>query len=445
MRQAMSRSEIEKLFSEDDGVRSAAARKLGVTNTDPLEHEDYLAQVAERLASAVGEAALPALHRLLGHPDGLVRANAACSVAVLEPDQGVPILETLLLENDREVRRRVLVTLCRIRSPGVGRLLSRTLLTLYQARLSIDPSDDWTRDLRRNMAVALGSEEESYAVNSLQQAIRDGDPQVRAAAAWALGKLRNPASVPDLVDALDDRDGAVRQRAVEALGELPDRSVCDPLLPMLDDPEPKVAAAAARCLGSFSEPRVVSELLRIVIGDSDRVARAVFGALKMLGHGVSVPELTDQVTSPNVDVQRKATAVDLLGLTGEGQAFPTLLTALGHQERLMRVAAARALGRLGDRRAAPHLRDVLEDDDQPTVVLRAVVAALGQLGDPLGLYAVRLASESSDETLAKAAYRTMVRLGYAKVVPEKRTEFLNTNRTRAPRLLLRAGRFDERL
>ena len=218
MRQSMRRSEIEELFSEDNGVRSSAARKLGVRNADRLESEDYLAEVAERLASADGEAALPALHRLLGHPDALVRANAACSVAVLEPDLGVPILETLLSENDREVRRRALATLCRIRPPGVGPLLSRTLLTLYQAKLSIDPSDDWTRDLRRRMAVALGWEGEAYAVNSLRQAIRDGDPQVRAAAAWALGKIRNPAAMPDLVDALDDRDGAVRQRVVEALG-----------------------------------------------------------------------------------------------------------------------------------------------------------------------------------------------------------------------------------
>ena len=71
--------------------------------------------------------------------------------------------------------------------------------------------------------------------------------------------------------------------------------------------------------------------------------------------------------------------------------------------------------------------------------------ALGELGDSMGLYAVRLASESPDRNLANTAYRTMVRLGYAKVVPEKRAEFLNADRTRAPRLLIRAGRFDERL
>ena len=445
MRQTMSRSEIEELFSEDSGVRSAAARKLGVRDVDLLESEDYLAAVAGRLASADGEAALPALQRLLGHPDGLVRANAACSIAVLEPDQGVPILEMLLFENDREVRRRVLETLCRIRPPGVGRLLSRILFTLYQARFSIDPFDDWTRDLRRRMVVALGIERESYAVNSLRQALCEGDPQVRASAAWALGEIGDPVAVPDLVDTLDDRDGTVRQRAVEALGKLPDRSACDALLRRLDDPEPKVAAAAARCLGSFREPRVAPELLRIIAGDSDRVARAAFRALRILGHGISVPELTDKIASPNVDVQRRANAADLLGLTGDGEALPALLTALGHRENLVSVAAARALGRLGDHRAASYLRDVLEDDDQPTAVLQAVLGALGELGDSMGLYAVRLASESPDQNLANTAYRTMVRLGYAKVVPEKRAEFLNADRTRAPRLLMRAGRFDERL
>ncbi len=445
MQETMDRSDIEELFSDDPGVRRDAADKLGVSDVDLPEPEDYYIAVATRLASRGAKEALPRLHRLLGHPEHLVRANAACAVAAIDPTVGVPILEILLMENDRGVRRRVMETLCRSRADGVGRLLARTLYAMYQARHAIDPRDDWTRDLRRRMTVALGIEGEPYALNSLGQAILDGDPQVRASAAWALGEIADAAVVPVLVDALDDPDDEVRFRAASSLGNLRDGRASDALLRKLDDPQPKVAAAAARSLGSLRKPRAVPELLRVIAGESDRVARAAFDALETIGYPTSVPELTDELASPDIDAERRVAAVSLLGLTGEGPALPPLLTALGNPAIPVRIAAARALGRLGNRAATGHLTDVLEDEDQPRDVLLAVLRALGDLGDTSAILALRAVSESPDQVLAKATHRTLVRLGYALVVTEKREALPDSVRTRAPRLLLRAGRFDERL
>ena len=445
MRETMNRSDIEALFSDDPGVRRDAAGKLGVRDVDLLEPEDYCIEVATRLASRGGKEALPMLHRLLGHPEPLVRANAACAVAVIDPELGVPILETLLMENDRAVRRRVMETLCRIRADGVGRLLARTLYAMYQNRRAIDPRDDWTRDLRRLMTVALGMEGESYALNSLGQAIFDGDPQVRASAAWALGEIADAAVVPVLVHALDDPDDEVRFRAASSLENLRDGRASDALLRKLGDPQPRVAAAAARSLGSLRKPEAVPELLRVIAGESDRVARAAFDALGKIGYSTSVPQLTDELASPNTDVEREVAAVSLLGLTGEGPALPPLLTALGNAAIPVRIAAVRALGRLGNRAATGYLTEVLEDEDQPREVLLAVLRALGDLGDASAVLALRAASEWPDQMLATATHRTLVRLGYARVIPEKREALPDPGRTRAPRLLLRAGRFDERL
>ena len=251
--------------------------------------------------------------------------------------------------------------------------------------------------------------------------------------------------MPVLVHALDDPDDEVRLRAASSLENPRDGRASDALLRKLGDPQPRVAAAAARSLGALREPKAVPELMRVIAGESDRVARAAFDALGKIGYSTSVPQLTDELASPNTDVEREVAAVSLIGLTGEGPALPPLLTALGNAAIPVRIAAARALGRLGNRAATGYLTEVLEDEDQPRDVLLAVQRALGDLGDASAVLALRAASEWPDQVLATATHRTLVRLGYARVVPEEREALPDSGRTRAPRLLLRAGRFDERL
>ena len=149
---------VNALFSNDDTVRKAAAAKLGVRDPRLLEPEDYLIEVANRLGRRQARSALPRLQELLGHPDVLVRASAAGAVAKIDPALGLPMLEALLEEDNREVRSRVVDALCDTDAPEVAGLLSRILLSLYPDNRAIDPSDDWTRDLRRRMTLTLGLE-----------------------------------------------------------------------------------------------------------------------------------------------------------------------------------------------------------------------------------------------------------------------------------------------
>ena len=104
----------------------------------------------------------------------LVRASAAGAVARIDPALGLPILETLLEEDDREVRSRVVDALCDTDAPEVAGLLSRILLSLYPDNRAIDPSDDWTRDLRRRMTLTLGRKGDAYALPSLTHAAAMG-------------------------------------------------------------------------------------------------------------------------------------------------------------------------------------------------------------------------------------------------------------------------------
>ena len=76
-------------------------------------------------------------------------------------------------------------------------------------------------------------------------------------------------------------------------------------------------------------------------------------------------------------------AASLLGVTGDATAVSGLITALGNRAVPVRIAAARALGRLGASIAVGYLVEVLEGDPDPEV-REATAEALGELGECLG-------------------------------------------------------------
>ena len=453
MSERFTSAQIDALFSRDADTRLRAARQLEIVRfgrLEDLDHEEYLMATADWLARHGGDTALPQLQRLLGHPDTLVRAHAAGAVARIDPALGLAILETLLEEDDRKVRSYVIERLCSIELPEVARILSQALLSLYSYAdpSGIDPSDDWTRDLRREMTFVLGHSEDPYALASLMRAARDGDPKVRRNAIGALGNIRNDKALQVLIDALDDRDASVRYEAAYALGELANGRAANALLHTLDDRDSKVVVGAIDALAVLKDPRTAEELLRIMSGGSDRVARAAALALPVLGHEVSAPPLIEQLNSPNTDTATKMIAASLLGVTGDAAAVSGLITALGNRAVPVRIAAARALGRLGASGAVGYLVEVLEGDPDPEV--REVTAeALGELGSASAVWALEKAQASEHVALAQKAERALLRVGRAQITTERSTERSPENfqwhRARAPRLLMKNRTFDVRI
>ena len=442
MTQLINADLVNALFSNDKNVQIPAATELGVRNAQRLEPEDRLIAVANELGHLREDRALSKLQALLGHPDVLVRTSAAGAVARINPALGLPMLETLLEEDDREVRSRAVEALCDTDAPEVVGILSRILLSLYQDSRIIDPSDDWTHDLRGLMTRTLGRLQDAYALPSLMHAARDGDPKIRGDAVWALGMIKTVEALPILLQSLDDRDGTVRRQAAHALNGLEDPQATDALLRALHDPDPMVVAAAVAALASSSVQRAAPELLRLMGGESNRVARAAEAALDRVQYDLRVPTPTDQLAPPDTDTETKvAAAAAALGIIGNGGALMHLVTALDSRAVPVRVAAARALGRLGDRRAVPHLVGVLEDDSSAEV-LQVAAQALGELGDPSVASALEAAKTSPSGAVRRAAQLALVRMGRSRIAPEDPSQ---RTRRPAPRLLMKRGTFDQRI
>jgi hypothetical protein len=171
---------------------------------------------------------------------------------------------------------------------------------------------------------------------------------------------------------LQSRRGWRRAAAAFRLGDLGAVAV-DQLIAALADPDRRVRNAAARSLGRLEAVDAVEPLVLALAGGV--IARAVAGqALLDIGSSAAL-KLDRLLTSP--DPQVRAAAAELLGRLAVGHS-PILVAAVEDANPVVRVAVARAFGRLGTRSAAKVLPEMLDD---PVPYVRAAAAtATAELG-----------------------------------------------------------------
>jgi HEAT repeat protein len=229
-------------------------------------------------------------------------------------------------------------------------------------------------------------------IAKVQADLKNADVTVRRSAIGSLVHSDISAKMLDeMRAALDDRDGQVRSTAATAIGNLGVQSV--PAIPQLiaqlkNDSVQEARETAARALGRIGkaapdEKRPLDPLVAASNEDADPVTRVVaHGALAMMG-----VELLSQISS--------------------------LRKYLHHEEALVRMKAAHALGMIGmpAKAAAPEIVEVLNrETDQHR---RGYVArALGNTGDPASLPALYAALENETDTTAQGEMRGAInRLG----------------------------------
>jgi len=234
------------------------------------------------------------------------------------------------------------------------------------------------------------------AVESLIQALKDEDQDVRTGAAEALRKIGEPAVDP-LIKALKDEKSDVRGVVAECLGEIGDaRAVeplievlmkgvgvyrmekdgvlvpsggiekglsligeraVEPLIQVLKDENPSLRARAAMVLGAIRDARAVEPLIEAMKGGDEDVVFNANMALRSIGEPAIEPLIKDE------DWHVRQAAALALVVTGDARALEPLIQALKDEYRYVRMSVAGALGRLGDVRVVEPLKLVLKDED----------------------------------------------------------------------------------
>jgi HEAT repeat protein len=126
----------------------------------------------------------------------------------------------------------------------------------------------------------------------------------------------------------------------------------------LSDEDWAVREEAATLLGVLKDARAVLPLTN-ALRDTDRAVReAAVGALSSLG-SVSVPALAACLTDSALQVQEAASAI--LASLADARVLAPLMQALGSRDWIVRMHAAKGLGRIGDPEAVPVLMPLLQD------------------------------------------------------------------------------------
>ena len=228
---------------------------------------------------------------------------------------------------------------------------------------------DEDRDVRTGAAEALRKIGEP-AVDPLIKALKDEKSDVRTVAAECLGEIGDARAVEPLIQALKHKDAASSVFVVEEDGALVPSGgsakglsligepAVEPLIQALKDENPSLRASAALALGVTRDARAVEPLIQALKDEDENVLWNANMALRSIGEPAMEPLIKDEDWHV-----RQATAL-ALGVTGDARAVEPLIQALKDEEFRVRVAAASTLGIIGDTRAVEPLTQALKDNNE---------------------------------------------------------------------------------
>jgi len=223
--------------------------------------------------------------------------------------------------------------------------VARRLGLIYRCNRGLK-SSNWTKRDLAAMRLGIYALEES--VPALEQALRDPHTEVRYTAARSLGVIGSPKAADALVDILDHPELLNTPRLLEIVQSM-HRDVSEPIKLMLASPEHNLEAKllAIDLAGDLQDYSLVDVLLEVInSSDKEKVVRSV----KALGR-IAAPQSVEPILWLAQDRQWevRAQALKAIGLLGIDEGIPLLIDNLSHGSYWVRVNAAEALGRFGER------------------------------------------------------------------------------------------------
>lgn len=207
------------------------------------------------------------------------------------------------------------------------------------------------------IASAVSDEQE---IEALIQDLNASNVSVKADSVKTLVKIGEPAVEP-LIQVLGAEDPDIRENAAATLGKIKDERAVQPLIKLLTDEEWEVEKGAIDALIAIGEPAV--EPLIEILQDKNE---DVYLQMKVVAVLAGIKD--ERAIQPMIQAlkEKPELQADLgynLGLMGEPAVEP-LITALGDEDSSVRVRAAEALGRIGNKRAVEPLSTALNDEDE---------------------------------------------------------------------------------
>ena len=118
--------------------------------------------------------------------------------------------------------------------------------------------------IRKYMALALGSLQDPRAVPALRKSINDDDAQTVIYSLWAIGNIGGKESTSEIVEKLESQDASIRVMAAYVLGALGDPRAIPPLQAHLSDDSAEVTWNAAIALARMQDDSGSDVLMKLL-------------------------------------------------------------------------------------------------------------------------------------------------------------------------------------
>ncbi len=246
--------------------------------------------------------------------------------------------------------------------------------------------------------------------------LRDPDPSVRTTAVYALRQIRDPDAIGSLVWLMADDSLWVRCTAAESLGEFHTSDVVEPLIQFLklgvnaeleqlgmpDEFPIRYHAFTRQHDEDFEHWRTEQGIASQHEGFSLVVSAKI--GLQMTGIDAT-EALIALLDDDNPYMQYVAVSL-LNNIAIRKRPSDALLLATLHDEAIIRMNAARALGKLGNLRAVRALMNLLRDEDAS--VRSNAAEALGEVRDARAIPALQ--AMLGDDKVHDAAWLALQQL-----------------------------------
>lgn len=404
---ALLRILLEMLFDRDDGVVSEAVQGLR-TLADPRAIRPLMVlastsqavklQATEAIVQ-MGPASIPRLKELAVENDESIRQTALVILGRIGDAAAVSVVLSGLECASADVRATAVEALGRIgERETAGRIIRmlndphpvvrlHTVIALQKIPdlRALRPlheilQSDSPPELRRHVVIALGATKDPRAVSEIALQIRDADPAMLYAIAGALSICADMTAIRPLEQLLGCADSRVQIKAINGLRRTSCSRAAKLILPFLNDANPALRRHAVDA-----------------IGDLDPVAE--------------IDLVTDLLVN-DVSCEVRAAAARALGRTGDRRVVPALESALRDQSSV-RCAAVIGLTSLGLPDAVPPLLAMLRDP-APEVRYHAV-SGLGKLQADTAGTAIKAMVEDPDSMVKAGAEKTLKQLGIEQV------------------------------
>ncbi len=249
-------------------------------------------------------------------------------------------------------------------------------------------------------------------IENIAAITKSPDPEIRKAAAQTLGVFGSPLAVKPLMEMLNDEVIEVRAAALEALAGPGGRDappflqeVLPYLVEGLSDPHPEIRQAAVNGLVKLGQwslqaiAKVQEEGPEIARKEAEKAFREICEGFRK-----DLRENSDRL------IRR-----DMARYIGElryAKATPDLIDKLQKDaDPEVRSACAYALGNIGAKFAVGPLQEVMENRKEEMPVRLAAAVALGQMGNEQGIKFLIDQLKSSDEKVRAAAVEALRTIG----------------------------------